>query len=129
MKLMHAFRDCSNVLKHFVAGGSANCFDVERVYPATTCLNKALKSPPLSRSKIVQQTEMKADAHRAMLCIVPVEFFHNCRRVPMSHRSCLTTKKRAVVNKDNSGVMRGWVKVASFSKNTKITFFCIKQSW
>jgi hypothetical protein len=46
MKLMHAFRNCSNVLKHLVTGGSANCFDVESVHPATTCVNKALKSPP-----------------------------------------------------------------------------------
>jgi hypothetical protein len=63
-----------------------------------------------------------------MLEIAPVVFIHDCRRAPMSHRSLLTAKKRALVNKGNGGVMRDRVTVASFNKNKKVTFFCSKHS-
>jgi hypothetical protein len=47
----------------------------------------------------------------------------------MSHRAPVTTKKRTVVNNDNTGVMRNRLTVASFNKDTNVTFFWIKHSW
>jgi len=41
-RLIRAFGDWANVLKHLVGGRSASSFDVEWVHPATTCLETAL---------------------------------------------------------------------------------------
>jgi len=56
-------------------------------------------------------------------------FIVNRSRAPMSHRSLLITKKCAVVCRVIGGVIRDRVTVASFNKNRKVTFFCIKRSW
>jgi len=45
-KLIRAFGDWANVLKHLVGGRSASSFDVEWVHPATTCLETALTPRP-----------------------------------------------------------------------------------
>jgi len=51
MKLIRAFRDCANVLKHLVGGGSASGCGADSVYPATTCLNTALKPAPTPEAR------------------------------------------------------------------------------
>jgi hypothetical protein len=50
MKLIRAFSDWATVLKHLVDDGSASCFDVESVHPATSS-NTALKPPPFPEAR------------------------------------------------------------------------------